>query len=261
MAYDSLGINTLFSNLISISYFSFYFSLGDFDPEFPSNLSKSSCLPQMTNLMHLCSIYHIVFICFTVSKMFQDLHKLKQYLPLLENLVFHVDLVSSNQQIARSTSELRIRWSSALSSSSFFNLMGPKFYQIDNLRFELSMVLVLYGAILRERALEVLPSGWDYCLTSLLQFYECIAYCASNYLRDTVDLVQSATLFREAAGVFLYLSKEVLPSLQPALSAERPPEATSSMSTVMSLICLAEAQVGVLGASWSSYCGMFVTES
>lgn len=144
----------------------------------------------------------------------QDLRKLEQYLPLLENLVYHVDLVGSNPQIARWTSELKIRWSSALSASSFFNLMGPKFYQIDNLHFELGMVLFLYGAILRERALEIVPS----------------------------DLVQSATLFREAAGVFLYLSQEVFPSLQPALPAERPPEATSYMSTVMSLICLAEAQ-------------------
>lgn len=144
----------------------------------------------------------------------QDLRKLEQYLPLLENLVYHVDLLGSNHQIAWWTSELKIRWSSALGASSFFNLMGPKFYQIDNLHFELGMVLFLYGAILRERALEIVPS----------------------------DLVQSATLFREAAGVFLYLSQEVFPSLQPTLPAERPPEATSYMSTVMSLICLAEAQ-------------------
>ncbi|KAJ0094074.1 hypothetical protein Patl1_16490 [Pistacia atlantica] len=144
----------------------------------------------------------------------QDLHKLEQYLPLLENLIFHVDLVSSNQQLVQWTSELKIRWCSALSSSSFFNLMGPKFYQIDNLRFELGMVLFLYGAILRERALEVIPA----------------------------DLVQSAALFREAAGVFQHLSQEVFPSLQTALPAERPPEATSYMSDVMKLICLAEAQ-------------------
>lgn len=69
--------------------------------------------------------------------------------------------------------------------------------------------------------------------------------------------MQSATLFREAAGVFLYLSQEVFPSLQPTLPAERPPEATSYMSTVMSLICLAEAQVGVSSAS----CSLFVTKS
>ena len=59
------------------------------------------------------------------------------------------------------------------------------------------------------------------------------------------DLVQSATLFREAAGVFQHLANEVFPSLQSAQSVERPPEAIPSMSTVMSLICLAEAQVSV----------------
>lgn len=97
-----------------------------------------------------------------IQKLCQDLHKLEQYLPLLENLIFHVDLVSSNQRLVQWTSELKIRWSSALSSSYFFNLMGPKFYQIDNLRFELGMILFLYGAILRERALEILQAGWHY---------------------------------------------------------------------------------------------------
>ena len=37
--------------------------------------------------------------------------------------------------------------------------MGPKFFQIDSLRFELGMALFLYGAFLQERALEVLPTG------------------------------------------------------------------------------------------------------
>lgn len=189
--------------------------------------------------------------------MFQDLRKLEQYLPLLENLVYHVDLLGSNHQIAWWTSELKIRWSSALGASSFFNLMGPKFYQIDNLHFELGMVLFLYGAILRERALEIVPSGWHCCFTSMINNHEYFDCFAANYLHGIVDLVQSATLFREAAGVFLYLSQEVFPSLQPTLPAERPPEATSYMSTVMSLICLAEAQVSVLAAS----CSMFVTRS
>ncbi|KAG6625808.1 hypothetical protein I3843_15G003700 [Carya illinoinensis] len=148
------------------------------------------------------------------SQVQQDLQRLEGYLPLLENLIFHIDLIGSNGQMVRWTSDLKIRWSSALSSSSFFNLLGPKFFQIDNLRFELGMTLFLYGAILRERASEVLPT----------------------------DLVQSATFFREAAGVYHHLANEVLPSLGPALPAERPPEAFSSVSTVMSLICLAEAQ-------------------
>lgn len=89
--------------------------------------------------------------------MFQVIHKLDQYLPLLENLIFHVDKVSSNFQIVQWTSNLKIRWASALTSSSF--LKGPKYFQIDNLRFELGMTIFLYGAILRQRALELLPVG------------------------------------------------------------------------------------------------------
>jgi hypothetical protein len=57
--------------------------------------------------------------------------------------------------------------------------------------------------------------------------------------------VQSATFFREAAGVYRHLANEVLPSLCPALPADRPLEAISSVSTAMSLICLAEAQVSL----------------
>lgn len=76
------------------------------------------------------------------------------------------------------------------------------------------MTLFLYGAILRERALEVLPA----------------------------DLVQSATLFREAAGVFHHLAHQVIPFLQHSLIGERPPEVVSSVSAVMSLICLGDAQ-------------------
>ncbi|XVE91388.1 hypothetical protein REPUB_Repub01dG0005400 [Reevesia pubescens] len=152
------------------------------------------------------------------SHCLRELQKLEQYLPLLENLIFHVDLVCSNHHVVRWISELKIRWSSALSSSSFFNLRGPKLFQIDNLRYELGMTLYLFAALLRERAVEILP----------------------------VDLVQSATLFREAAGVFQHLANEVFPSLQSAQSVERPPEATPSMSTVMSLICLAEAQAATI---------------
>ncbi|KAM7468387.1 hypothetical protein LguiB_015949 [Lonicera macranthoides] len=144
----------------------------------------------------------------------QDIKKLEQYLPLLENLVHNVGLVVENPQFARLTLDLKIQWSSALTSSPFFNLMGPKFFQINNLHFDLGMTLFLYGAILRDWASEVMST----------------------------DLVQSATIFRKAAGIYLYLSNEVLRSLQPALSSERPPEATPSLSNVLSLICLAEAQ-------------------
>ncbi|KAI3423498.1 BRO1 domain-containing protein [Psidium guajava] len=146
----------------------------------------------------------------------QDLQKLEQYLPLLGNLVFHVDMASSNTQMVRWVSNLRIQWASALTGTlSFLNLMGPKYFQVNDIRFELGMNLFLYGAILRERALEVMPD----------------------------DLVQSATLFREAAGVYHHLSHGVLSSLQSADSVQRPHEATSSFTTVMSLICLAEAQI------------------
>jgi len=60
------------------------------------------------------------------------------------------------------------------------------------------------------------------------------------------DLVQSTTIFRQAAGIYHHLAQEVLPPLQPKLPPEKPPEALPSVSTIMSLICLAEAQVGVM---------------
>ncbi|KAJ1389454.1 BRO1 domain [Sesbania bispinosa] len=116
--------------------------------------------------------------------------------------------------MAQWTAALKISWSSALGSSSFFNFKGPKFFQIDNLRFELGMTLFLCGGILRERALEVLSS----------------------------DLVQSATIFRQAAGIYHHLAHVVLPPLEPELPPEKPPEALAAVSTIMSLICLAEAQ-------------------
>lgn len=69
--------------------------------------------------------------------------------------------------------------------------------------------------------------------------------------------VQYATLFREAAGVFQYLAHEVLPSLQHAFFVERPPEAIPSMSTVLCLICFAEAQVSVSAVTCSSLYRIF----
>ncbi|KAK7306953.1 hypothetical protein VNO77_39603 [Canavalia gladiata] len=144
----------------------------------------------------------------------QDIHKIEQYLPLLENLFPYADAISTNTRMAQWTAALKIRWSSALSSSSFFNFKGPKFFQIDNLRFELGMILFLCGGILRERALEVLST----------------------------DLVQSATIFRQAAGIYHHLAQDVLPALEPELPPEKPPEALAAVSTIMSLISLAEAQ-------------------
>ncbi|KAK4263759.1 hypothetical protein QN277_029134 [Acacia crassicarpa] len=146
-----------------------------------------------------------------VSRLEQDLHRITQYLPLLENLVLHNE-ENSNHRTDQWDASLKIRWSSALSPSYFF--MSTKFFQIDHLQFELSMILFLYGAILRERALEVLST----------------------------DLVQSATTFREAAGIYHHLALNVLPHLMSVWSPEIPPEALPSVSTVMSLVCLAEAQ-------------------
>ncbi|CAI9785354.1 unnamed protein product [Fraxinus pennsylvanica] len=148
------------------------------------------------------------------SRCEQGIQKLENYLPLLENLVHHVDLLSNNSRMTCWISDLKISWSSSLTSSSIFHLNGPKFYQIKDLRFELGMTLFLYGAMLRERALQLLST----------------------------DLVRSATILRKASGVYHYLAHEVLPPLQTALPQERPPEGTSGVSSVMSLICLADAQ-------------------
>lgn len=144
----------------------------------------------------------------------QDLHKLEKYLPLLENLILHVDSVSASPNINRWISELKLRWTSTLSSSSIFRITGPKFFQIDSLKYELGMTLFLYGMTLRERAFEVISE----------------------------DLQQSASLLKKAAGVYSYLNAEVLPSLHPILPPEKPPEATTILSSIMSLVCLAEAQ-------------------
>ncbi|KAJ9163371.1 hypothetical protein P3X46_023048 [Hevea brasiliensis] len=128
----------------------------------------------------------------STSRSEQECLRLEHYLPLLENFIYHADIVNNSSQMIRWTSQLKIQWTS--------------FFQIDT--------LFLYGAVLRERALEFLPA----------------------------DLEQSAFIFREAAGVFHYLAHEVLPSLHSAISAEKPPEATSSVTSAISLICLAKAQ-------------------
>lgn len=150
------------------------------------------------------------------SRFEQDIHKIENYLPFLEILIPYADATSTiNQiQISQWNAALKIRWSSALTTSSFFKIKGPKFFQINNLRFELGMTLFLCGGILRERALEVLST----------------------------DLVQSATIFRQAAGIYHHLAQEVLPHLEPELPPEKPPEALAAVSSIMSLICLAEAQ-------------------
>lgn len=146
------------------------------------------------------------------SRCEQDIQKLERYLPLLENLVHHVNLNRKSGRMIFWISGLNVRWSSVLTPSSIFHLQGPKFYQVNDMYFELGMTLFLYGALLCEQALEVVTS----------------------------DLVQSATLFRKAAGLYNYLAQEVLTSLPS--NQVRPPEATPSVSSIMSLICLAKAQ-------------------
>lgn len=57
------------------------------------------------------------------------------------------------------------------------------------------------------------------------------------------DMTESATYFRRAAGVYQHMAHEVLPPLHASLPPDRPPEATVSMATIMSIVSLAEAQV------------------
>ncbi|XP_009782207.1 uncharacterized protein LOC107815791 isoform X2 [Nicotiana tabacum] len=148
------------------------------------------------------------------SRCEQNIQKVEQYLPILGNLIHHVNLVGDNPKMVRWISDLKIRWSSALTSSSFFQLNGPKLYQMDNLHSELAMTLFVLGALFRDRALEVLST----------------------------DLVQSASFLRKAAGVYHHIAQDVLPCLQPASAQERPPEAVISVSAAIALVCLAEAQ-------------------
>lgn len=148
------------------------------------------------------------------SRCEQNIQKVEQYLPILGNLIHHVNLVGDNPKMVRWISDLKIRWSSAVTSSSFFQLNGPKLYQMDNLHSELAMTLFVLGALFRDRALEV----------------------------QSTDLVQSASFLRKAAGVYHHIAQDVLPCLQPASAQERPPEAVISVSAAISLVCLAEAQ-------------------
>lgn len=144
----------------------------------------------------------------------QDLYKLEQYLPLLEDLIHVSDSSSNKIRINEWISQLKIQWTSALNSSSFLKPRNTTFYQINSLQFEHGMCLFLYAGILHDQALEVLSK----------------------------DLVMSATLLRKAAGVYDYLASLVLPLLLPLLSSERPMEITHQICSVMGLVCLAEAQ-------------------
>lgn len=62
-------------------------------------------------------------------------------------------------------------------------------------------------------------------------------------LQSPVDKVGAATLFRRAAGVYMHLAKNVLPPMKASLPTESCPEVTPALASIMSIICLAEAQV------------------
>jgi len=94
--------------------------------------------------------------------MLQDLQKIERYLPLLENLVTCVEGKKNDGNVSEWTSELAIRWTSPLSGLRGRGLKGPRYFQVDDMRFELAMTLNLYGALLRERALEVVCSCTSY---------------------------------------------------------------------------------------------------
>lgn len=66
----------------------------------------------------------------------------------------------ARSNVSQWTSQLAIRWTSAMSAATVRGVKkGPRFYQVDDMRFELGMTLNLYAALLRERALEVVRSG------------------------------------------------------------------------------------------------------
>ncbi|KAM0944376.1 putative BRO1 domain superfamily protein [Dioscorea sansibarensis] len=171
----------------------------------------------------------------------QDLQKLERFLPLLINLIFYTESVKTKSlKLQKRATDFKIRWSSPLSASCTMRVGGPKFYSLDNLWFELRMSLFLYGATLRERAYETLLTGWKYIF--LFQFQRFNMWFPDSH-SCTADLKESSTLFRKAAGVYKYLAEVILPPLKVHLPKDRLPEITSSLSTVMSLICLADVQV------------------
>ncbi|CAA7039271.1 unnamed protein product [Microthlaspi erraticum] len=137
----------------------------------------------------------------------QDLNKLGAYIPLLFNLVHYADKI-------KKVSGLKIRWSSGLISQTIIQRRCPKFFQVDNIMFELGMILYFHAVKLRERAMELV----------------------------TTDIKKSVAHYREASGVFNHLSHELLPSLQPSLPPGKLPELTPSLCSSLSLLCLAEGQ-------------------
>ncbi|EOA36688.1 hypothetical protein CARUB_v10012068mg [Capsella rubella] len=137
----------------------------------------------------------------------QDLYRLGKYLPLLLNLVHYFDKL-------KRVPNLKIRWSSGLVSQTLIQRTCPKFFQVDNIMFEVAMVTFVNGIKLRERAMEL----------------------------ASTDCKKSVTIYREASGVFHHLSKELLPSLQNVVPLGKLPELTPPLCSSLSLLCLAEGQ-------------------
>lgn len=70
-----------------------------------------------------------------------------------------VEEKKDNPSIVQWTTDLQLRWTSHLSGSSGRLFTGSKYYRVDDLRYELGMTFFLYGALLRELAVEVLSTG------------------------------------------------------------------------------------------------------
>lgn len=128
-----------------------YFSGEQFERLFMCSQSHQE---QYEDLATRCGGMHVL----------QDLQKLERYLPLLENLVTCVEAKKDNPQIIKWTIDLSIRWTSPMSGFTGNRLTGPRYFRLDDLRFELAMVFFLYGGLLRELALEVLPTGMFFLL-------------------------------------------------------------------------------------------------
>ncbi|KAL6573670.1 hypothetical protein OROHE_002129 [Orobanche hederae] len=160
------------------------------------------------------------------SRCEQDVQKVEHYLPLLENLVHNIDVGFKNHpQMVCSISNLKIRWiTTVVNPSSIFHLKAPNFHQINDIHFELGMTLFLYGSLLRGRALEVLSSGKH----------------SSYMMNDRLAPDRLAPHISQNRCVYDYIAREVR---TPKIRGEDGiTKATSYVSSVMSLICLADAQ-------------------
>ncbi|VVB04068.1 unnamed protein product [Arabis nemorensis] len=158
----------------------------------------------------------------------EDLLRIEEYLTSLQNLIDNLNKPCNEATKNSFYKSLKILWSSPLTycckpsnGLSFTRILQRKckcksssFYQVNGILFELYMVQFLYALKLREKAMELIPT----------------------------DMVQSTTAYREAAGVFDYLSQIVHPIYTHSGLIKTLPELTSSVCSSMSLLCLAEGQ-------------------